>query len=303
MKPMLASPADLNKLRFPLLASAKLDGVRCLAINGQPMSRALKVFPNRQLQEMFDVYGLHGFDGELIKGPPNVNDVLPKTISSVMTEDKPHDDPIDYYIFDRWNNVDVEYWRRVMSIGDELALMNVERYGLDLRLMIHPNVVVNNLDELLEVELGFTEQGYEGLMLRDPDGKYKYGRSTANEGTLLKVKRFLDAEAVIYGYEEEMENTNEATKDNLGHTKRSSAKAGKVGKGMLGKWLVRGIKDFDGLEFKVAGFNDKDALHFWENRDSYIGQICTYKYFPHGVKDLPRHPTFKSIRPAIDMSE
>lgn len=303
MKPMLASPADLNKLRFPLLASAKLDGVRCLAINGQPMSRALKVFPNRQLQEMFDVYGLHGFDGELIKGPPNVNDVLPKTISSVMTEDKPHDDPIDYYIFDRWNNVDVEYWRRVMSIGDELALMNVERYGLDLRLMIHPNVVVNNLDELLEVELGFTEQGYEGLMLRDPDGKYKYGRSTANEGTLLKVKRFLDAEAVIYGYEEEMENTNEATKDNLGHTKRSSAKAGKVGKGMLGKWLVRGIKDFDGLEFKVAGFNDKDALEFWNKRDELVGSIITYKYFPSGVKDLPRHPTFKAIRPVIDMSE
>lgn len=303
MKPMLATAADLNKLRFPLLASAKLDGVRCLAMNSQPMSRALKVFPNKQLQEMFDVYGLHGYDGELIKGPPNAQDVLSRTISSVMTEDKAHDEPIDYYIFDRWTTVDVEYWRRTMAIGDELALMNVEQYGLDLRLFIHPNVEVNNLDELLEVELGYTEQGYEGLMLRDPNGLYKYGRSTANEGTLLKVKRFLDAEAVIYGYEEEMENTNEATKDNLGHTKRSSAKAGKVGKGMLGKWLVRGIKDFDGLEFKVAGFNDKDALEFWNKRDDFIGSIITYKYFPQGVKDLPRHPTFKAIRPAIDMSE
>ena len=303
MKPMLASAAELDKVRFPVFASAKLDGVRCLSIEGQPMSRALKVFPNKQLQEMFDVYGLHGFDGELIKGPPNVNDVLSKTISAVMTEDKPHDEPIDYYIFDRWNSVDVEYWRRVIAIGDELALMNVEQYGLDLRLMVHPNILVHDMDQLLEVEKSFTEQGYEGLMIRDPDGKYKYGRSTAREGILLKVKRFLDAEALIIGYEEEMENTNEATKDNLGHTKRSSAKAGKVGKGVLGKWLVRGIKDFDGLEFKVAGFNDRDALYFWENRESYIGQICTYKYFPSGVKDLPRHPTFKSIRPAIDISE
>lgn len=303
MKPMLASPADLNKLRFPLLASAKLDGVRCLAIDGQPMSRALKVFPNKQLQEMFDVCGLHGYDGELIKGPPNVNDVLPKTISAVMTEDKPHDEPIDYYIFDRWTSVTLPYSERILGLKESITTITKMNIGLDLRLMIHPNVVVNNLDELLEVELSFTQNGYEGLMLRDPNGKYKYGRSTANEGTLLKVKRFLDAEAVVYGYEEEMENTNEATKDNLGHTKRSSKKEGKVGKGMLGKWLVRGIKAFDGLEFKVAGFNDKDALEFWNKRDELIGSIITYKYFPQGVKDLPRHPTFKAIRPAIDMSE
>lgn len=302
MKPMLASAAELDKIRFPVLASAKLDGVRCLSMDGRPMSRALKVFPNKQLQEMFDVYGLHGFDGELVKGPPNVQDMLSRTISSVMTENKAHDEPIDYYIFDRWND-SRSYVDRIFGLQERITSITKSAVGLDLRLFVHPNTLVNDLDQLLEVERSFTEQGYEGLMIRDPESLYKYGRSTAKEGILLKVKRFLDAEALIIGYEEEMENTNEATKDNLGHTKRSSAKAGKVGKGMLGKWLVRGIKDFDGLEFKVAGFNDKDALYFWENRDSFVGQICTYKYFPSGVKDLPRHPTFKTIRPQIDMSE
>src|SRR5437899_138139 len=81
-------------------------------------------------------------------------------------------------------------------------------------------------------------RGFEGVMLRKPDGPYKFGRSTVREGYLMKVKRFTQEEAVVVGYEEQETNLNEATKDALGHTKRSSHKAGKRPAGVLGALRV-----------------------------------------------------------------
>lgn len=309
LKPMLASPADLKKVNFPVLASPKIDGVRSLIVDNVAVSRALKPFPNKAIQGNFNA--MNGefdlLDGEFTYGPPNVNDVLSKTISMVMSEDKIPEFPITYWSFDTWLQ-DKEYTERAEIVRGRIERLLIQQEN---EFLVTPQIewkflestLINNSDDLLAYELSYTEQGYEGIMIRDPRSIYKMGRSTTKEGALLKVKRFEDAEAVIYGWEEEMENTNEATKDNLGHTKRSSKKEGKVGKGMLGKWLVRGIKEFDGLEFKVAGFNDRDALEFWNRRDEYVGKIITYKYFPSGVKDLPRHPTFKGFRNSIDMSE
>ena len=42
--------------------------------------------------------------------------------------------------------------------------------------------------------------GYEGLMLRDPNGIYKFGRSSVKENILLKVKEFMDDEAEIIAF-------------------------------------------------------------------------------------------------------
>jgi DNA ligase-1 len=60
-KPMLASPADMSKLRFPLWLSPKLDGIRALVINGVVMSRSLKPIPNQHVQSLFG--HLEGYDG------------------------------------------------------------------------------------------------------------------------------------------------------------------------------------------------------------------------------------------------
>lgn len=300
LKPMLAGKAELDQIRFPVVAFPKLDGVRCLAVDNKPMSRALKVFPNKRVQEFFAELQLNGYDGELIYGAPNVNDVLSKTITAVMKEDYQHTLPLDYYVFDMWNTPSVPWTQR----WESAYFSTMECYSDAFRILPLSGTNIHSHEELEVYERSVTEDGYEGVMIRDPNAPYKYGRSTVREGYLLKIKRFEDAEAVIIGYEEEMENTNEAVVDNLGHLKRSSHKAGKVGKGRLGKWIVRGIDEFDGLEFKVgSGLTDQMATEFWSKRDEMIGNIITYKYFATGVKDLPRHPVFKSVRPAIDMSE
>ena len=63
-KCMLATDADLGKLRFPLLASAKLDGVRPVVRDGVVFSRSNKPIPNAYVQKLFNKH-TH-FDGELI---------------------------------------------------------------------------------------------------------------------------------------------------------------------------------------------------------------------------------------------
>jgi DNA ligase-1 len=121
-----------------------------------------------------------------------------------------------------------------------------------------------------------------------------------NEGYLLKVKRFDDSEAEIIGFEEEQFNGNTAETNELGRTKRSTAKAGLVGKGTLGAFTVRDIHT--GVEFSIGtGLTALQRGVFWQRRDEYLGKLAKYKYFAVGVKVAPRHPVFLGFRDRVDL--
>ncbi len=53
-KPMLADPIEPEKypLRFPLLVSTKIDGIRVLVRDGVAYSRSLKPIPNKYVQSV-----------------------------------------------------------------------------------------------------------------------------------------------------------------------------------------------------------------------------------------------------------
>ena len=95
-RPMLATDADLGKLRFPLLASAKLDGVRAVVRDGVVFSRSNKPIPNAYVQSLFSKY-TH-FDGELIVGDPTSKACYRDTVSGVMSVDGEPD--VKLYVFD-----------------------------------------------------------------------------------------------------------------------------------------------------------------------------------------------------------
>jgi DNA ligase-1 len=138
--------------------------------------------------------------------------------------------------------------------------------------------------------------GYEGVILRAPHAPYKFGRSTVREGYLLKVKRFQDSEAQIIGYEEEMHNGNEATINALGYTERSSHAENRTGKGTLGALVVRDL--VTKVEFKIGtGFTPAERLKIWALRHEHLDDVVKYRFFPVGVKDKPRHPSFLGFRP------
>lgn len=284
-KPMLATDAELDKLRFPLLASAKLDGVRAVVRDGVVYSRSNKPIPNQYVQEKLS-WAEH-YDGELIVGDPTSKSVYRDTVSHAMSHDKTGYD-LRFYVFDHVKELNAPYSTRIKHTN----ILCDRSYR-------HQQHVVTCIDTLLALEEKMLEEGYEGLILRDPNAPYKRGRSTVKEGYLLKLKRFTDAEATVIGFEERMHNGNEATVNELGRTKRSSHQAGKTGRGDLGALRLRTP---EGVEFSCGtGFDDAERDQIWRNRDSFLGRIAKYKHFDIGSKVAPRHPVFLGWRDPKDM--
>ena len=287
MKPMLAALCeDITKLRYPVIASPKLDGIRALVIDHQLVSRTFKPIPNQHVQKLFS--GLpDGTDGELIFGAAN-HDPYRRTVSAVMSEDGEPD--VHYFVFDNFlaKGHFVGRFHKVQSLE--------ERKNVDV--VLHEDV--RDVEHLAEFESEAVEQGFEGAMIRSVDGPYKFGRSTVKEGYLLKLKRYRDSDAEIIGTYELMHNGNEATTNALGRTERSSHQANKTGLDSLGGFELRDVHS--GVEFRCGtGLTAADREQMWEMRNDLVGQIIKYKFFPVGSKEKPRHPVFLGMRSRLDV--
>ena len=296
-KPMLAGTLpmlpgnkewDLRTVKFPVLLSPKLDGVRAMVQNGQVYGRSLKLIPSRSAQEVFGREELNGLDGELVMGAPTDPSCFNKTVRAVCSEDGPVG--AVFYVFDYFHE-QANYRFRSKLAEESSSAPSCEHVVQSL---------VYNADGLYMVENEYLEKGYEGVMLRSVEGRYKQGRSTLNEGILLKLKRFADDEAMIIGFVEGQHNTNEAQTNELGRTFRSSAKAGQVLAGTLGKLTVRDMKT--NVEFSIGtGWNEKTGKDIWGNRPSYLGKIVKYQHQLIGALNKPRIPSFKGMRDPVDI--
>lgn len=291
--PMLAAAADLKKVRYPTLGFPKVDGIRAVIHDSRPLSRKLITLPNQFVQGFFSNKEYQGLDGELVVGAANDPLCIKHSTSGVMSRAGEPD--FYFHVFDKWDEKGSYEQRlakattKVSSIGSTRVVPMIGR-------------LLEREDDLLAYEASVLNEGYEGLILRDPAGAYKHGRSTVREGGMLKLKRFVDSEALVIGVVEEQHNGNAAQKDNLGRTKRSSSKTNKSGKGRAGALVVRDLKH--GWEFEVGtGLTDtdKDEWWAWWGGSKRTPRIIKYKYFPVGMQDKPRHPVFLCIRDPRDM--
>ena len=163
-----------------------------------------------------------------------------------------------------------------------------------------PHHYVYTLDDLLESERHYVGLGYEGVMLRDPNGRYKQNRSTLREGILMKVKRFQDSEAEVIDYELLERNLNEQVLDERGYAKRSTQQSGKVVDSLVGSLLVRDC--VSGVVFSIgSGFTESQRADMYANRDTLSGRLVKYKSFNIGVKEKPRFPIFLGFRSPLDL--
>lgn len=303
MKPMLADALE-GAVTFPVLASPKIDGIRCLIVDdghlAMAVSRSLKPIRNEFVQMLLSNTILRGLDGELCVGDAFAKDLMQRTTSGVMSADGQPD--FTYWVFDKHNVAggydhrstlaidQIVKWREATGVTEELA-----------RVRWLPQKLIINQAELDAFENECLEQGYEGVMLRRVTAPYKFGRSRNSDGALLKLKRFEDAEAVIIGFEEEMHNTNQAVKNALGRTERSTHAEGMVGKGTLGALVCRTP---EGVEFNIgSGFTAAQRKALWANPTELIGQLAKYRHFAAGgVKIAPRFPVFIGFRDPEDRS-
>ena len=280
-KPMLAyaKTPPLTELKYPLLASPKLDGIRCVVSGGVPYSRNLKIIPNKYVQAVVKDLNLHGLDGELmVEGDFN------SVQSAIMSEQGTPN--FYYYVFDLWD--------AAAGFGTRLSLARdfVQHCNSPfVRLVEH--TLVETPEELAELWALYEAQGYEGAIVRSIHGRYKEGRSTLKEGYMVKLKTFHDAEALVVGYEELLHNENEPTTDALGRQVRSKHNAGMASSGMLGALIVV----YQGVQFKIGtGFDADQRKQLWDTRQSLLNRLVTFKYQELSAYNVPRFPVFKGFR-------
>lgn len=291
-EPMLAGKvSDVNKLAYPLIASPKLDGIRLLKLAGRALARSLKPIPNEHIREVIERLAPDGIDGETMSGSN-----FQEATSGVMRQTGKS--PFALCAFDLVKgDLRTPYRERLQHLEEAVAALGEQNY-----IKAVPTLEVHTPEELLAFEEKVLGYGFEGAMVRAPNGPYKCGRSTEREGWLLKLKRFEDSEAEVLGFVEMLHNGNEAKVNELGRTARSSAKAGKVGKGTLGKFLCRDLKT--GVEFRLGtgrGLDWKLRQHIWDNRPSFLGKIVKYEYQVVGVKNKPRCPVWVGFRDRLDL--
>ena len=311
--PMLASDYDPSRLVFPCIASAKIDGIRCVIDRTgeserglfDPYSRSGKIIRNKYVQMQLGMRDLFGLDGELVVGDAAAPDVYNRTSSGIMSTDGEPD--FTFWVFDMRHLGDVDYDERCEALG--LVCSHVGHP----RIKILEQRLIYGMEELELFEAVCLAQGFEGIMVRDPSKPYLYGRSKPQPhkpragdirgGELLKVKRVSTDEGEIIGFEEQMANENPAFTDELGFTTRSSAKAGLVPADTLGAFICRNESKWPGQTFNISPgvLTHAERKEVWDNRMAYLGRLINFKHLAHGAKDKPRHGRLNGFRDPTDL--
>lgn len=283
IKPMLAASQlpSIEQIQFPILGSYKLDGIRCILRDGICYSRSGKLIPNKHIQKVLSKLPNYLIlDGELMVDG-DFNDVQ----SCIMSREG--EPKFTYNIFDCV--ADKPYFQRHQMIKE----YNMKINNVHLRLVDY--LILRDENDLKLMYEGALEKGYEGLILRSKHSPYKHGRSTLNQGWMLKMKPISDAEGTVIAAHEMMHNFNDEEVNELGYQSRGHSKFGLVPAGVLGSLELR----FEGEIVKVgSGYDYNQRSELWKKHlnGELIGKKVTFKHLGLSKYGVPRGPIFKGIR-------
>ena len=291
-KPLLAATlppdADLGALPYPLWASPKIDGFRCVVQGGVALSRKGLPLRNKAVQELLGRPEYEGLDGELVVGKPWAVDVFNRAQNCINTgsedaakEFRKHG---ALWVIDLVAEQEPSFSLRQVFLYEE-----AERWPRHLRLI--PQILIRNAKQLEAFEANCLKRGYEGVMLRRGDADAypqkpgKENRSTLREFDLVKLKRFEYDTATIVRAHHLEHNANEG-KTAAG--KRSTRKAGiVVDETRVGSVTLRSRR-FG--EFSVKVQTEKLRAKGWPWWHDQVAKRVRFKYQLAGTKDKPRIP-------------
>ena len=231
--------------------SEKLDGVRAYWDGAKFLSRLGNVYH----APPWFTKGLppHPLDGELF----TARKAFQRTVGIVKRQDHPETwDTVRFVVFD------APHLAAPFEERQAFLHATVAAWGNPYATIL-PQVLCEGVAALRANLAELEALGAEGLMLRQPGSTYVAGRS----GTLLKVKSFRDAEAVVVGYE-----------------------AGKGRhKGRTGSLLCELP---GGKRFNVGtGLTDADR-----GTPPPVGTTVTFQYQELSEDGIPRFPSYRGVR-------
>lgn len=304
---------DLSCIRYPKLVSFKLDGIRCEMKDGQLLSRSLKLIVNQQIREKLEPLVVYAQMADIIlDGEIYAHGIPFGLISScVMTQDytkkesiiawqilcEKHDfdmtreevfSKLKFYSFDCVNqgNFDEPFEDRHDVLQD---IGNMDEFN-EIFVEVEQAVIESYADVKIYFEYAL-EEGYEGLMLKEANSKYKCGRTTYKEDTMHKLKPYvtLDARIIAVVQATVVDPNAEKKINELGRSVTSKKKGDRI--------LVERASDYvvlyEGKEVKpTIALTKREKEEIWANRESYIGKMIEYKGMLYGSLIVPRHPIF-----------
>lgn len=267
--PMLAQVWEKRQkyINVPAYVQPKLDGVRCLARkkNGEVYMWSRK---GKSLDIPVEIKeSLSHFlrEGQCVDGEIYVHGWTFQRIVSAVKKYRDDTALLEYHIYDSPVLNESFESRFVNQFSQEVFQDNI---------VIVPTKLVESIDFAIEELERYLGAGYEGLMIRNASGLYKY-KHRSND--LQKMKKFTDAEFEVIGVEEA--------------TGRDSGTA------------IFVCKNKNGNIFNVrpTGTLEQRAEYLENFNKKYRGKMLTVKFQDLTDDGIPRFPVGLHFRPEWDV--
>ncbi len=291
-KPMLAKQADkvTNQKIYEKewYASEKIDGLRVLIYKGNDgelhtASRGAmnydpamcEILSHPTLIQIFNDYPSIILDGEAYKKGLSLQDLNVVARTQVVATDY---EVLQFYWYD------IVDCKKVFS--DRLSIINeiASKYNLvydpdkewkygELRIQIVPHTLISGWDNIKKLHDTYVEDGWEGLVIRDPNKVYKpNGRSN----DMIKIKNYQDDIFKVVGIEQGLRLYDD---------------------------MVFVCELPDGRTFKAKPYgNHQRKVDYTENFDKlYKNHFAECKFFYYSDDGIPLQPNMKCFRLKEDL--
>lgn len=250
-----------KKITGKKILQPKLDGVRCITVIDYESRTVTQYTRNGKILENFShitnalLDNIDNFGRSYILDGEVVSRSFQDLMKQVHRKDDVQAQDARLCLFDILPLVEFKNGTSVMGQRRRHEFLNnfANIFTDTGCIEIIPQIEVN-LDEFLgEIEYKdynkkMVAEGFEGIMIKDPDAKYECKRSTS----WLKQKPFIEVSL-------EVTDVEEGTGRNVGR---------------LGAIVCSGQDDGKEIVVNVgSGFSDANRTEFWANRDSIIGQV------------------------------
>jgi len=270
----LAQKFEHKRMSQRVYVEPKFDGIRCLAVVNEGdvklFTRAGKLITNFDdtVGKELSLLPSGAYDGEIMS-----NDFTDLMRQVYRKENKDVSD-VYFAIFDY---LTPEEWRE-KGITNSLKIrknllsgfINGAHKSKSLKYLkqVRYEPYLDPSEAQLKSEHDkWVEQGYEGIMIKDTDASYSFGR----DWSVMKYKAFFDADVKVIGLQE-------------GTGKHQ---------GKLGSFLV----DYKGVEVRVgSGLNDELREQIWSDQANVIGRTIEVRYQEETPDGSLRFPTFVCFR-------
>ena len=292
VKPMLAKQADkvtkTDIFNKKWIASRKIDGLRCIIYLGDDgklhtSSRGATNYDSAMFEILTHPALIKLFKnnkGLMLDGECYHHGYTLQQINSIARTQKVAKDleVLQFYWYDivDLNNPFKARLAKMKSLASEL-----KEYGSEiswepdrvfkeneLRIQFVPQVEVSGWDNMMKLHNEYVSEGWEGLVIRDPERPYKPNGRTND---MIKIKVYKDDCFKVVGKEAGLRGSED---------------------------MVFIMQMPDGRTFKAKPFGDREQKQeYWINfEEKYNGHIGECKFFYYSDDGIPLQPAFKAFR-------